>query len=157
MTDLPKRKPIRLPEFDYSSNGAYFITFCTKDRQCILGNICADNNCVYCKLSELGYSVNDAIKRINDHYYNVVVPSYCIMPNHVHLTLLLMPPENDGRQVAVPTIVGHLKRAVSMQLGKSIWQARYHDHIIRNEDELNRICEYIDANPIMWEDDYYHL
>lgn len=150
------RKKNRLPNYDYSSNGAYFITFCTQNRQCVLGQITDDNGFIYCKLSQIGIIVDKAINDIHKHYTYVQIPCYCIMPNHVHIVLSIAHAE-DRRQIAVATIIGNMKRAVSMQLGKSIWQPSYYDHVVRNEDELNRICEYIDANSILWEQDKYFV
>jgi putative transposase len=159
--DLPKRKLIRLKDYDYSQNGAYFVTICVKDRHKMLGEIVGAiiNRPNYViQLSEYGAVVDNAINDISNHYPNVFVDKYIIMPNHIHMILLLQ--ENDGRLIIAPTtistIIQQLKRYVSKQIGFSIWQKSFHDHIIRNEQEYLKIWEYIDTNPIKWQDDCYY-
>lgn len=150
--DLPKRKRIRLEEYDYSTPGAYFITFCVKNRDPILWNhvgaaVRSQNNN---HISPIGQIVDIAIQQIPLHYPSITVDKYCIMPDHVHLILSIQTDEH-GRQVAAPTIstvVGHMKRWVSMQIGVSIWQKSFIDRVIRNEDGYRKVWEYIDNNPI---------
>ena len=148
------RKNIRLHDFDYSSDGAYFITFCIKDRWGLLGEIRDENGEKKCVLSPIGDVVNNAINEIPKHYENMCVPYYIVMPNHVHL-ILIIKSTDKGRQDAVPTVIGHLKRAVSMKLGYSIWQPRFYDHVIRDRDDYIRIVEYMQNNPSTWSDDEY--
>ena len=120
MNELPKRKPIRIEDYDYSAPGAYFITVCANDRKPILWNvgaaICRPN------LSKIGSVVETAILQIPVHYPAVSVDKYCVMPDHIHMILSINTDE-DGRQIAAPTVstvVGHMKRWVSMQIGYSI-------------------------------------
>ncbi|MBR2476769.1 MAG: hypothetical protein IKB50_01390 [Clostridia bacterium] len=89
--DLPKRKPTRLKEYDYSSPGAYFITVCVKDKKHILGKIVGDDAHIVPKneLSEYGRVCDKYIKNINNKYENVSVDKYVIMPNHIHLLISL--------------------------------------------------------------------
>ena len=122
MNNLPKRKPIRIENYDYSTPGAYFITVCVNDRKPILWNVgaatCRPN------LSKIGAVVETAILQIPEHYPAVSVDKYCVMPDHIHMILSINTDE-DGRQVAAPTVstvIGHMKRWVSMQIGYSIWQ-----------------------------------
>ena len=77
------------------------------------------------------------------------------MPNHMHMILQF---STGGRQVAAPTlslVVGNMKRAVSMDIGFSLWQKSFHDHIIRDDGDYARIARYIDENPSKWEEDCY--
>ncbi|MBR3150333.1 MAG: HD domain-containing protein, partial [Eubacterium sp.] len=136
----PNRKQNRLKNYDYATNGVYFITICTKDKECILSKIVSENNVgadtirpSSIKYSKIGAIVDSAINQINSHYDSVFVDKYVIMPNHVHLMLCIS--NNSGRMVSAPTVVGSLKRYVSQQIGKSIWQKSFYDHIIRNEDD----------------------
>ena len=168
MKEHPQRKPNRLTGFDYSTPTAYFVTFCVKDRQCLLGSIvgAAISRPPTNTLTHAGRIVDDAIQAINTHYPTVHVDKYVVMPNHVHL-LLMVSPAAGGRLIAAPTntvgseapsisqVVGHMKRIVSKSLGHSIWQKSFHDHIIRNEREYRLIWEYIDANPYNWEADCF--
>ncbi len=89
---LPKRKEIRLSGYDYSSNGAYFITICTKERAPIFGNIVvgvATFGGPRITLSPYGQIAERYINSINKAYRGVIVPIYCIMPNHVHFIVMI--------------------------------------------------------------------
>ena len=148
MNELPKRKQIRIKDYDYSMPGSYFITICVADRKPILWNvgaaICRPN------LSKIGAVVEMAILQIPEHYSMISVDKYCVMPDHIHMILSINTDE-DGRQVAAPTvstIVGHMKRWVSMQLGQSIWQKSFIDRVIRNDKGYRAVWEYIENNPV---------
>lgn len=86
--DLPQRKPTRLKNFDYSQNGYYFITICTHKRK-ILCDIVGEGLCALpsIQLTPVGETINKAIKFINNHYKNITVDKYIIIPNHIHLIL----------------------------------------------------------------------
>ena len=151
MDNLPKRKRIRLENYDYSSSGMYFITVCAKNRQNILwDNVGADiihpDNL---PLSPIGTTVEQGILQINNHYDNVEVNKYCLMPDHIHLIIFIYP--NEGGQIlsapTISTIVGSLKRWTSKQAGKPIWQKSFIDRIIRNEKGYQAVWEYIENNP----------
>ena len=91
-----------------------------------------------------------AILQIPDHYPNLVVDKFCIMPDHIHMLLFVLSDE-QGRQMdgpSVSTVVGMMKRWVSKQLGKSIWQKSFIDRVIRNEKGYLAVWEYIDNNPL---------
>lgn len=159
---IHNRKSIRLEGFDYSSKGTYFITICLKDRHNLLwkNNI---GNRVGCLLSDVGLVVETAINNIPDCYPNAMVDKYVIMPNHIHLILLLSENDacamNDGRAMRAPTIskiINQMKGFVTKKVGFSIWQKSFYDHIIRNENEYQKICKYIEINPCKWEEDRYY-
>jgi REP element-mobilizing transposase RayT len=169
MRDLPQRKPNRLKGYDYSRNGAYFITICAKDRAELFGRIICEPISVgaatcrpFVELSEHGKMVETAIVNIAAIYQDVDVRAYTIMPNHIHLIIEI----NEGRrQVAAPTkstaptistIVGNMKKYVSINIGFSPWQKSFHDHIIRSEEDCARIAEYIKNNPANWKSDCFY-
>jgi REP element-mobilizing transposase RayT len=162
MKKSPTRKPNRLRGYDYSQNGAYFITICTKNRAELFGEI--NVGAAICRptiqLSNAGKMVDESIRKIPQIYSCASIEAYVIMPNHVHLILSLN--QTNGRQVAAPTtvsvcdIIANMKRAVSIHIGFSPWQKSYHDHIIRNEQDYNRIAEYIANNPTKWQNDCFH-
>jgi REP element-mobilizing transposase RayT len=164
LKELPVRKPNRLKGYDYSQNGNYFITVCAKERLELFATInvgaatCRPHVC----LSNVGQIIDISIKNIPQKYPYTSVNTYVIMPNHLHLILIINnTDENNGRQVAAPTkmvnmIIGHLKRFVSIQCGYSVWQKSFHDHIIRNENEYKQIAEYIENNPERWRDDCFY-
>ena len=103
-TDIPKRKPNRLKEYDYSSPGVYFITICTQDHVNLFwenaGEIINDPEDV--RLSEYGKIVDSAIRNISLHYPAITIDSYTVMPNHIHLLLQINTDEN-GRAMLAPT------------------------------------------------------
>lgn len=152
MTDLPIRKSNRLKNFDYSSDGLYFITVCVKKHENVLWNnvgatIGRPQEII---LSEYGIIVDRAIKNIPAHYIDFKIDKYVIMPNHIHLLIRIDRPE-IGRPMVAPTIstvVQQMKGIVTKQIGFSIWQKSFHDHIIRNEKEYLKIWEYIENNPL---------
>lgn len=154
MNELPKRKTIRIESFDYSSPGAYFVTVCTANRENIFwdrvgADIIRPENV---PLSPIGKIVEQGILQMADHYKNVVVDKYCVMPDHIHLILRI---ESDmgGRMISAPTVstvVGSMKRWVSRQLGRPIWQKSFYDHGIRNQQDYNEIWEYIENNPLKY-------
>ena len=158
--DWPKRKQIRLPEYDYSTPGAYFVTICTQDRRCILSEIAvgaAISRPPEVRLTRYGEIVDLAIRTISSVYPNVSVDRSVIMPNHIHLILRLHHVE-DGRMISAPTVstvVGQMKRWASRQAGTALWQKSYHEHVIRNENDYREIWEYVDTNPARWAYDRY--
>lgn len=151
MNDLPKRKQIRITDYDYSRPGSYFITVCTANRERIFWNgvgadIIRPENV---PLSPIGKIAEHGIMQTADHYENVVVDKYCVMPDHVHF-ILRIESDIDGRMISAPTVstvVGSMKRWVSRQVGKPIWQKSFYDHCIRNQQDYNEIWEYIENNP----------
>lgn len=152
MDELQTRKEIRLKDYDYSSTGVYFVTVCTKDRENILWEDVGTTNGrpSEIKLSIYGKIVDDAINNIHNIYPCVTVDHYVIMPDHIHLLLSIHSVE-DGRPMVVPTInrmVNQMKGYVSKQIGHSVWQGRFYDHIIRNRDDYVEHVKYIRENPM---------
>jgi len=159
--EMSARKPMRLQGYDYSQNGMYFITVCVKNRNVFLwNNVRADIIRPYETpiLSEYGMVVDEAINRIEVCYPGIKVDKYCIMPNHIHL-LILISSDDSGRIISAPTlsmIIGQMKRTISKEIGFSIWQKSFYEHIIRNEKGYQKIWQYIDENPMKWElDEHY--
>ena len=185
MKELPVRKHLRLKGYNYSHNGMYYITMCVKDRHELLGKIvgaiinrpqCAtcvshcDANVSHSEanthtpnvlLSDYGKITDNAINAIQNHYIHAVVDKYVIMPNHVHIILILCENDMNGRLIIAPTsvsyIVQQLKRYITKQIGFSLWQKSFHDHIIRDEAEYQRISQYIDENPERWAEDEFYI
>ena len=149
---MKHKKRRRLKDFDYSSNGAYFITFCTFDKVNQFWTEDGFTNLQDITLSSFGKIMQTAIENIPSIYPNVSVDQYVIMPNHVHMILVL-----SDAQTSVPVIINQLKRNVTKQIGYSIFQRSYHDHIIRNQADYEKIREYIEDNPRKWNEDTYYL
>ena len=167
---LPKRKDIRLKEYDYSANGAYFVTVCTKDKKHIFWDKekmrLKNTNCVGAdiirpediQLSQTGEIVKEAIENIPRKYENVKSDSFVIMPNHIHIIIFIENPHN-GRMISAPTrsvVIGQMKRYASKTAGFGLWQKSFYDHIIRNYRDYEEKYNYILSNPYKWaEDEYY--
>lgn len=150
--ELPKRKPTRLKDYDYSTPGAYFVTLCIKDRKSILSDITVGANIVRPKeihLTRYGKIAESAIKNIPNYYPIISVDNYVIMPDHIHL-LLNIHSDIDGRPMVAPTIdrvIKQTKGYITKQIGFSIWQKSFNDHIIRGQEDYKNIWEYIENNP----------
>ena len=153
--DLPKRKNIRLNDYNYSSNGAYFITICTKNKENLLWkNVGA--NCVrpldQIPLSKIGIVIENEIYKLNTVYENIKVDKYQIMPNHIHLIIFIYE-DSNGRTQFAPTIsriIKQFKGSITKQIGFSIWQKSFYDRIIRNENEYQSVWNYIHNNPLKY-------
>jgi putative transposase len=165
-----QRKSIRWKEHDYGSDGAYFVTICTSLRRSYFGDIA--NKQV--NLSDMGRIADRCWQEIPKHFENVELDEYKVMPNHVHGIVMItnavgtrhavsQHPTQTKREFgplpakSLHTIIGSYKSAVSKLIhAKGFafgWQSRFHDHIIRNQKELNNIRQYIDNNPAKWEFD----
>lgn len=156
--ELPKRKANRLANYDYSQNGAYFITICVKDKEPILSKI--EFNSIYpneIKLSKLGIIVANEILNIEKRFDNTKVLDYVIMPNHIHLIIQL-----DDCRCSLGQIIGSFKSIATLQSKKigysndKLFQRNYYDHIIRNEDDYLTKSNYIKNNPEKWLGDKYY-
>lgn len=155
---LPKRRKIRLSQYDYSSNGLYFITICTKNRKRLLSEIQLDTATIpqppKIMLTIYGRLVEDSILRMETFYPEVRILNYVVMPNHVHLLLFLYS-DKDKKSPSVSQIIQQFKGAVTKQAGFPIWQSRFYDHVVRSEKDLQDIVTYIENNPARWAEDEY--
>lgn len=157
--EQPVRKKNRLQNYDYSQNGAYFITICTDKRKCILSEIVGATlgRPAYAQLTSWGKCVENAVMRIEQCYTDVRLEKYVIMPNHIHL--LLMIDVAPGRPRVAPTIsriVQQTKGLATKQIGRNLFQKSFHDHIIRDEAHYQLIWQYIDTNPARWQQDCFY-
>lgn len=151
--DKFRRKRIRLENYDYSSDGAYFVTVCVIRKDISLWkNVAA--NCVRQnithELSDIGKLVDNEIQKIETIYDSIKVDKYCIMPDHIHMILLI---DTKWRTQFAPTIsrvIKQFKGAITKKLGFSIWQKSFNDEIIRNEKAYLEIWRYIDENPVKY-------
>ncbi len=151
------RRSTRLRGWDYSRAGVYFVTICTYQRECWLGEI-VDGQM---RLSAAGHLVEEQWYAIPNHFDCVALDSFVVMPNHVHELIVICrggvtPPL---RKPTLGRIVAYYKyqttKAVNVFLdasGNRLWQRNYHDRIVRNERELRAIRQYIRQNPAHWPD-----
>lgn len=162
--ELQTRKPNRLKDYDYSQNGAYFITICTKDRQPLLSVIKNADETVgenfvlpTIYLTDVGETIKNEIEKIHSIYDNVLIDNYIIMPNHIHLIIRI---DANGRTQFSPTInriIKQFKGSITKQIGESIWQKSFYDHIIRDDIDYQSIWQYIDENPMKWKEDKLYV
>ena len=147
---LRSRKYNRLQHYDYNQDGAYFITICTKDRKKNLSSIVGDD--AHIVLKYYGITAEKYIRNVPE------IEKYVIMPDHIHIIVRL---ENGSMWASTPTgklektnhvanIIRSLKTLVSKELGESIFQRSYYDHVIRNQQDYNEIWQYIENNPRKW-------
>ena len=198
MNKFPKRKPIRLKDYDYSQNGAYFITICTKNMACILSriNVGHDAHIVPQNSDVVGHDAHivpqnsDAVGhdahivpqnpdtvghdahivpnpelteygKIVEKHISLIpgIQQYVIMPNHIHL-IIVKGYESGTMWASCPTSISNdiksFKTMVTKEIGKSIWQPRFYDHIIRDEYDYIKHLKYIEENPLKWVIDKYY-
>jgi len=142
----------RLQNYDYSNNGSYFITVCTLQRENLFWTQNINLNDVNIPLSDVGIFIKNCIEQTCIHVPSVSIDNYVIMPNHIHLIITLL--DSD---VSVSGIVHYLKSQTTKHLDYSIFQRSFHDHIIRNAAEYEKIWNYIEDNPRKWNEDKYYL
>ena len=157
--ELPSRKPNRLPEYDYSRAGYYFITVCVKDKEPLLWLPSVGATCGRPPLSPLGLIAEEELLRLDAIYANVRLDKFVVMPNHIHLILII---ESDGcgRPQVAPTlsrVMKQLKGIVTKRAGFPLWQKSFHDHVIRKGADYLRVWDYIDTNPLKWREDCYYV
>ena len=145
---FPSRKHPRLKYFDYASTNYYFITICTWNKECIFGTPG--------KLNAKGSIAEELLLQIESHFDGVGVDKYVVMPNHVHMILAL-----EDTDTEVTQMVGQYKSSVTRVIRKTfpeqkVCQTSFHDHIIRNQQDYERIWLYIEANPQNWTKDCFY-
>jgi putative transposase len=139
----PQRRSLRLPDFDYSSEGLYFVTICSRDRVCLFGDVVGDA----IRLNALGRIAAAEWLAIPHRWTGVTLDEFVVMPNHLHGILWLT---RAGQAPPLQTVVGSFKSGVSRRAGRPVWQRSFHDRVIRNEAELVAYRDYIAANPVNW-------
>ena len=169
--DRFRTETTRLRGWDYAAHAWYFVTICTRDRICYLGDV---SNGI-ASLSSVGKTVERCWRAIPDHFPDVGLDDFVIMPNHLHGIVLigrthrfspnlpapdlLTPRKLDGIQPgSLPAVIRSFKSAVTRWCGlngqpRSIWQPRYYDQVIRRSVDLERLRGYIASNPFEWPQD----
>lgn len=159
----------RLPGWDYTTTAWYFVTLCTANHRCTLGEILDAEM----HLSPVGEIVAEEWQKTPHIRTNVILDEWIVMPNHLHSILII---EQIGRMRidhsaastqpqlkagSLGAIIGQIKSVCTKRIWASghtdfAWQPRFYDHIIRDENSLQRIRAYIINNPAQWEEDRHH-
>jgi putative transposase len=191
--DIHHRRFIRLKEYDYSGQGAYFITLCTHHRECLFGAV-TDGAMI---MNDAGQMIDQWWREMLNKYPMINIDAYTVMPNHFHgiIAIVGAAAPCSHRDESHNTTVGAALRGrpkaaepgqphrVAPTLGNMIdwfktmttneyirgvkryrwspfpgrfWQRNYYEHIIRNEQDLTAVREYIVNNPAGWDKDDYH-
>jgi len=161
------RKAIRLRYYNYSQAGGYFITICTHNRDYLFGQV--KNQQIM--LNEAGDVVKRWWLQLEDKFTGIKLDSCVVMPNHIHGIIIVEEKEvgaihelplqkgkSERRRMLISQIIGYFKMNSAKYVnrlrnatGHTLWQRNYYDHVIRNENELSRIREYIQNNPLRWD------
>ena len=165
--ELPKRKSIRLKDYDYSQNGAYFITICTHNHECLFSDIVGATLCGRPNNPQI--LMEKWLLELENKFENIKIEKYVIMPNHIHFILVIYNTTDDHtgsplhkmidwyKTMTTNEYIRGVKHKIFPPFDKHIWQRGYYEHIIRNEKSYNEIWNYIDNNILSWEQDkLYH-
>jgi putative transposase len=159
----PDRKNLRLPDYNYSSPCAYFVTICTYKKQCLFGEI--ENGIMY--LNPSGYIVKKCWDDLQTHYIGINNDVFAVMPNHVHGIIIIRNENGRSGSKPDPTKQHHLSEIVRafktysskginklhQTPGITLWQRSFYEHVIRDEKDYKEIGEYILYNSAKWESD----
>jgi putative transposase len=144
---------LRLRGFDYASAGLYFVTVCTHEKRCFLGSVDGEEMI----LNTLGELVERQLIELPERLDAVAVDSYIVMPNHVHAIVGLGSRARQASPLRLGHVVAAFKSGSAREINRarrtanaSVWQRGYHDHVVRDEIDLQRVREYLDSNPIRW-------
>ena len=159
---LPKRKHPRLDNFDYSSNGAYFVTICTQDRKCVLSRTTGSqtaNSESGVEYTNFGRIAEQQLLLLPQRYSYLSVDNYVIMPNHIHALFVL----GDFTAGASPRptlmdIVCTYKSLTARECKKhgltgKLFQSSFYEHVIRCQTDYDEVFNYITENPKAWQKD----
>lgn len=165
------RRSIRLAGYNYAQGGAYFVTVCTQDRRCLFGQI-VDGRMEW---NAAGRAADQCWRDIPTHFPQVALDEFIVMPNHVHGILIRTDPSaanrvgannhsplqdrTEPRPRGTSQTIGSIIRGFKIGVTKwmrentgvgDVWQRNYYESIIRNDESLNRIRQYIMDNPASW-------
>ena len=167
--EIHHRRSIRLAGYDYTQSGAYFVTICVEKRACVFGAL-ADGSV---ELNDAGRIVQSTLLELPSRFPQISLDSSIVMPNHIHGIIFvgaqfIAPSDSlphsqkeEGAMIRAPTL-GEIVRAYKAVSARAIrcagymefkWQHNYYEHVIRDENSLNRIRQYIIDNPLRWDTD----
>lgn len=160
--EYARRKNIRLKDYDYSQPGYYFITICTHERQMLFSSCVGAHLCVRPSLQGDGNVIEKWLYELVQKYPHVEIDGYCIMPDHIHLILIMKGgSERTGGHAGPPLheilkwyktqttneYIRQVRKQTMPPFQKHVWQRGYYEHVIRNDEELDEIRQYVQNNP----------
>ncbi len=178
--DIHHRRSIRLKGYDYSQAGLYFITICTQNRLCLFGEI--ENGGM--QINDAGIMIEHQWQELIYRFDNIKLHEFIVMPNHFHgiIEFVGVPlvgtqnveqPSTMGQPQGIAPTVGDMVGAFKSlttneyirgvknndwsRFNKKLWQRNYYEHIIRDEKSCYQILEYVQTNPLKWQDDKYYV
>ena len=182
-SDSRNRRSIRLAGYDYSRAGYYFVTVCVNERRNLFGDIVGGK----IMLNGAGIMVEDNWNKLQQRFQSIELDEFIVMPNHLHGVIVivgaplvgaqngdLIADDGDDRATTrvAPTlgdVIGAFKSITTneyirnvknknwLSFNKYFWQRNYYERVIRDDNDLNRIREYIVNNPAKWEEDEYYV
>ena len=174
-----RRRSIRLPEYDYSQPGACYVMIVAWHRECLFGEVLSGEM----TLSKFGLVAKQQWEKLTKRFPNIKLGAFIIMPNHMHGIILIISgrgtagnrddldgepsrraPTREGFQKpvkgSVPSMIRSYKSAVAYRInlmrqaqGLPVWQRNYYEHVIRDQQDLQNKTDYIEANPMLWDED----
>ncbi len=160
-----KRKRVRLKGYDYSAPGMYFVTVCTHNRKCIFELETDNVGNDLCVVPSVQNEIIHRWLKETENKFDLKIDKYIIMPNHLHM-IVTITERHAGRSLqdimrwfktmTVNEYIKRVKEGTLQPFDKKLWQKSYHDHIIRNEKDYQKIWEYIDTNAVRWENDCFY-
>jgi putative transposase len=161
---IRQRKPNRMPRYDYSARGCYFVTICIKNKETNSFGKIADGKIEF---SLMGETASKCWLEIPNHFHYVRLDEFVIMPDHVHGIIVILPKAGnlnfhpnfndqifDRSKMDLSKIIQTFKASVTRQINKDqtneyfAWQKSFYDHIIHTQKELFQMRKYISENPI---------
>ena len=157
---------IRLSNRDYRANGYYFVTICIHEKSCYFGDIIKNKM----QFSQVGKVAKKNWQIIPEHFHNIYLDAYVIMPNHLHGIIVIDRPDNKSntpnqfaplKPGSLSAIIQAYKASVTRWCRKNDddifrWQSRFYEHIIRDQRGLENIRNYIVNNPVKWSEDKHN-
>src|SRR5487761_912951 len=171
--EIHHRRSIRLSRYDYSGRGAYFVTICTQQKKHMFGEVVEGEM----KPNEYGKIITLYWKDLSRRYPIVELDGSVLMPIHIHGIIRIVgaihelplqtsaraiheSPLRKRRKMLLPKIIGYFKMNTAKRINETrntpalaVWQRNYYEHVVRNDDELNKIRDYIATNPLRWQTD----
>jgi REP element-mobilizing transposase RayT len=173
-----RRCSLRLPDYDYTQPGAYFVTICTYEKKSLFGKV-VNGEMI---LNEVGQVAHQEWLRLNIRFRHMDFSTFVVMPNHVHGIIYISADMNhkglgdpapfagplcsNSKFQVLPGSLGAVVRAykasvtwriraIGLTNQAHIWQRNYYEHVIRNEQDFQTICDYIETNPQKWQQDRF--